>query len=169
MIELRSSFESKCKRMSFSQERVLSTCDWFLQRLEEANQTGPNQRNLDLNHQQPLICLCLNPWGSVWPAGFSRLALKDHWKNLCKANHKSHVLSASPDSALIFHWNRGNPIHKSALATNADVALSFSLPHSRFLKSRQEKGEPREEEIQRWVLMMYTLDTPAVLPQKMYA
>lgn len=40
MIELR----SLLKRTSFSQERVSSTCDWFLQRLEEWNQTGQNQR-----------------------------------------------------------------------------------------------------------------------------
>lgn len=85
-----------------------------------------------INHQQSLICLRFNPSGSVWTTWFSPFLIRDCWKNLCKTNHKSHILSASPGNALIFHWNRGNQIHRSVFATIADVSLPTPLPFTHF-------------------------------------
>lgn len=97
-----------------------------------------------LNHEQSFICLCFNPSGSVRTTWFSPFMIRDCWKNLCKTNHKSHILSASPGCTLIFHRNRGNPICKSVFATIADVALSFSPLHSLFLRDDHERRKGTE-------------------------
>lgn len=97
------------------------------------------RRTPAINHRQSLIRLCVNPSGSVWTTWFSPFIIRDCWKNLCKTNHKSHILSVSRGSTLIFHRNRGNPIHKSVFATIADVALSLSLLHSLFLWDHHER------------------------------
>lgn len=126
----------------------LSMWCWFLMQMNGglrkwSRHKWTKQRTLAINQQQSLICP-LNPSGSVWTTWFSPFIIRDCWKNLCKTNHKSHILSASHGSTLIFHRNRGNLIHKSAFATIADVAHSLSLLHSFFLRDHHKRRKAKK-------------------------